>query len=221
MGISVNYNTIPPQSGLYQRLQREKPLAVLMTDLFRCGQIYRFFEIDPDEHQEILQWVFEDHRDTFESLADTQRWFAEFAQELERTRAQYPGIEARTASLEKTSDIIEHQLRQHFATEKGKTGEAIVDRLLFGDETLAGHFMRGEKHTLGLVSRKVLREGTRLLEGLGAEKLFRGFGDGLDAKELFRRYSGRDQTAREHYTLWRRLYSVAADKGELIVVGMN
>lgn len=98
MGVAVHYVAIPPSSILHARAQEEKPIAVLMGALFRYGTtIYRFFEIDFEEREEILGWVVEDYPDTFSGQEEAQTWFEEFRHELERTRASFPGIENRYA----------------------------------------------------------------------------------------------------------------------------
>jgi hypothetical protein len=110
MGVSVLYSAIPPEGNLYKRLHEEKAFTILMVDLFAYGNgIFRFFEIEPDEVAEILEWVVESHPDTFGSDLDANLWIDEFRAELYRTRQTHPGIEDRTASLEKTSDEIEQR----------------------------------------------------------------------------------------------------------------
>ncbi|MEH2418331.1 hypothetical protein [Nostoc sp.] len=76
MGVSVLYSAIPPCSTLYTRLQREKALSILVVYLFPygCG-IFRFFEIEPEEINEILEDIIETHQEAFGSeLDDFERW---------------------------------------------------------------------------------------------------------------------------------------------------
>ncbi|MEH2079633.1 MAG: hypothetical protein V7K89_06360 [Nostoc sp.] len=63
MGVYVLYSPIPPDSMLYARLQIEKALSILVVSLFPygCG-IFRFFEIEPEEINEILEDVIETHQ---------------------------------------------------------------------------------------------------------------------------------------------------------------
>ncbi|MEH1778861.1 MAG: hypothetical protein V7L26_07055 [Nostoc sp.] len=99
MGVSVLYSAIPPGSTLYAHLQSEKALT-LVVSLFPhgCG-IFRFFEIDPEEIDEILEDVIETHQETFGSGLEADRVIAQLRSELRLTRQAYPGIEDRTALL--------------------------------------------------------------------------------------------------------------------------
>lgn len=111
MGISVMYSAIPPSSILYTRLQREKVLSILVNDLFIYGNgIFSFFEIEPEEVNEILEEVIEAHQDVFGSKDEAVQIIAEFRSELSDTCQAYPGIENRTAMLEKSVDEIEKRL---------------------------------------------------------------------------------------------------------------
>lgn len=112
-----------------------------------------FFEIDPDEVEEILESVIKIHRDTLRSESEARYWFNEFQSELERTRNLYPGIEDRTASLEKSANEIEKRLVQQLSRRQGKDATELVKRLMFSDQTFTPHFVKPiEYEALELVS---------------------------------------------------------------------
>src|SRR5262245_23220613 len=112
MGVSVHYWAVPPSSTLFGRLQSEKAFATLMAALFCYGNgiFYFFDESDPEENEEILDWVIESRRDILGPEPEARRWIEDFRQELEHTRSAFPGVERRVTSLEKTSELIEERL---------------------------------------------------------------------------------------------------------------
>jgi len=172
MGVSVLYSAIPPSSTLYARLQREKALSILVVSLFPygCG-IFRFFEIEPEEVNEILEEVIEAYQDIFGSELEADQLIDEFRSELRRTRQAYPGIEDRTASLEKSSTEIEKRLSQELSRRQIANANDIVQRLMFGDQTLAPTLLPAGE-SLGLISRELVREGASILRQINPEMLF-------------------------------------------------
>lgn len=207
MGVSVLYRAIPPTSTLYEGLQQEKAFNTLMVSLFPygCG-IYRFFEIEGDEVEEILEWVIESNQDTFGSESEVRSWINEFQSELERTRNLYPGIENRTASMEKSSYEIEKRLVQELTRRQGEDATDIVSRLMFGDQTLASHLVPPEGDVLGLISLPLVQEGARILQEVEPEMLF------TEDEDWQKWYM-------EHFQKWRELYFLAAENQEEILVG--
>ena len=205
--VSVLYSAIPPKSTLYKRLQQEKAFNILMITLFDygCG-IFRFFEIDHDEVEEILEWVIESHRDMLGSESEARRWINEFQSELERTRNLYPGIEDRTALLEKSAGEIEKRLVQELNRRQVEDATEVVSRLLFGDQTLAPHLVLPEEDALELVSFPLVQEGARILQEVEPEM-------------LFTRDEGWQGWCLEHFQEWRELYFAAAENQEEILVG--
>jgi hypothetical protein len=203
MGVSVLYSAIPPSSTLYARLQREKALSILVVSFFPygCG-IFRFFEIDPEEIDEILQNVIETHQETFESELEADRVIAQLRSELRLTRQAYPGIEDRTASLEKSSAEIEKRLSQELSRRKVANADEIVEKLMFGDQTLAPTLLSAEE-SLGLISSELVSEGASILRQIDPETLF-----------------ARDEWYLDNFKQWKDLYLSAADKNEEILVGV-
>ncbi|MEH2265270.1 hypothetical protein [Nostoc sp.] len=203
MGVSVLYSAIPPSSTLYSRLQREKALSILVVYLFHygCG-IFRFFEIDPEEINEILEDVIETQQETFGSELEADRVIAELRSELRLTRQAYPGIEDRIALLEKTSAEIEKRLSQELSRRKFANADEIVEKLMFGDRTLAPTLLSTEE-SLGLISCELVSEGASIFRQIDPETLF-----------------ARDESCFEDFERWRNLYLLAADKNEEILVAV-
>ncbi|MEH2201345.1 hypothetical protein [Nostoc sp.] len=203
MGVSVLYSAIPPSSTLHSRLQREKALSLLVVSLFPygCG-IFRFFEIDPEEVNEILEDVIETHQETFGSELEADRVIAELRSELRLTRQAYPGIEDRIALLEKTSVEIEKRLSQELSRRKFANADEIVEKLMFGDRTLAPTLLSIEE-SLGLISCELVSEGASIFRQIDPETLF-----------------ARDESCFEDFEQWRNLYLLAAEKNEEILVAV-
>ncbi|WP_335144691.1 hypothetical protein [Nostoc sp.] len=207
MGVSVLYNAIPPSSTLYARLQSEKALSILVVSLFPhgCG-IFRFFEIDPEEIDEILEYFIETHQEIFGSELEANRVIAELRSELRLTRQAYPGIEDRTASLEKSSAQINERLSQELSRRKFANAHKIVEKLMFGNRTLAPTLLSSEE-SLRLISRELVSEGAGILRQ-------------IDPETLFARDEGREGWCLDHFEQWRGLYLSADDKNEEILVGV-
>jgi hypothetical protein len=218
MGVSILYSAIPVDSLLYARLQQEKALSILMISLFTCGcGIFRFFEINPEEIDEILADVIERHRETFGSELEANQAIAEFRSELSRTRQAYSGIEDRMALLEKSSIEIEMALLEKSSIEIEKrllheltkrqiaNDSGIVKRLMFADQTLAPNLLPvGE--SLGLISRELVSEGASIFRQINPETLF-----AIDEE-----WEG---WCLSHLERWRGLYLAADENNEIILVG--
>ncbi|MEH2019085.1 hypothetical protein [Nostoc sp.] len=207
MGVSVLYSAIPPDSLLYARLQSQKALSILVVSPFPygCG-IFRFFEIEPEEINEILEDVIETHQETFGSELEADRVIAQFRSELRLTRQAYPGIEDRRASLEKSSVEIEKRLSQELSRRKFANAHKIVEKLMFGDQTLAPTLLSADE-SFGLISRELVSEGAGILRQ-------------IDPETLFARDEGRERWYLDHFERWRDLYLSAAEKNEEILVGV-
>ncbi|MBW4583554.1 MAG: hypothetical protein KME42_28670 [Tildeniella nuda ZEHNDER 1965/U140] len=208
MGVTVNYSAIPPSSTLYARLQREKLFAILMISLFSqgCG-IFNFFEeIEPEEVNELLEYVIEEHQDIFGSDLEADQIIAEFRTELRLTRKAYPGIEGRIAFLEKSSNEIMERLTQELARRKVENADEIVVKIMFGDQSFAP-ILLPESESLGLISRESVREGARILRQIEPETLF--------AKD-----EGWEGWCLNHFEHWRDLYLSADERNEEILVGV-
>lgn len=200
MGVSVLYSAIPPTSRLYARLQHERAFNVLMVALFPYGnRIFRFFEIEPDEVEEILEFVIDAYQDIFGSESAADAIIDEFRAELLQTRAAYPGIEDRTASLEKSSIVIQERLTQQLSQQPNIDAIALVEKLLYGDQTLGSTLPANE--SLRLISHELVQHGAKILQQVDPDSL-------LADNEWYR----------SHFQWWRNLYFAAAERNEIILV---
>jgi len=213
MGVSVIYSAIPLSSALYARLQREKPFAILMASFFHHGDgIFHFFkfhfsEIEPEQMYEILEWLTEMYQDTFRSELEAEQMMAEFRSELRRTCQAYPGIENRTVRLVGKSSNIEERLIQELTRRQIANANAMVTKLIFGDQAVAPTLLP-EEDSLGLISRELVREGARILRQIEPESLFKG-------NEEWERWYLND------FENWRDLYLSADERNEAILVRVH
>ncbi len=209
MSVSIHFWAVPPESPLFQRLERDRTFASLMAALFphRRG-VYTFFsEIEAGERARILELAIQERRSRLGPEPEARRAIEELRQELERTRAAHPGIERRRCVLEYTSFIIEKQLVE--ALKPVRTGAArFVRDLIYGDRVLGKSgtggiesIMEDQKNTVGAVSPALVREAAQLFHVPDAEAMFAG---------LWRV---------ENFQDWRRLYGEAAAQGEALLVG--
>jgi hypothetical protein len=209
MGVSIHYWAVPPTSTLFRRLQSEKAFAALMAALFPygCGIFCFFEEIDLEEREEILEWVIESRKTALGSESEARRWIAEFRQELERSRAAWPGVERRVTSLEKTSELIEERLLRELNRSHNGSAEEFLRGLMFGDQELGRNLGLAARDVLGLISARLVGEGAAALNG-------------LDAEVLFVKNEGWEQYHLESYQHWRQLFQEAAAQGEVLLVGV-
>jgi hypothetical protein len=205
MGVSVHYWAIPPQSRLYARLQVDRGFYMLMAYMFPygCG-IYRFSEVDPQEREEIIEDVIQWGQAVLGPEPEARRRVAELLAELERTRGEFPGVEQRTAMLEKCSSAIEERLTQELKTVRTDAAE-FTHRVMFGDKDFARHLGLQLDDSLGWVPLPVVREGAAALERLRPEELF----------------PGSARWDRDNYKPWRQLYLEAARHGEELLFGFS
>jgi hypothetical protein len=209
MSVSIHFWAVPPESPLFQRLERDRAFASLMAALFPYGRgVYTFFsEIEAGERAGILELAIQERRSRLGPEPEARRAIEEFRQELERVRAAHPGIEQRRCVLEYTAFIIEKQLAA--ALKPARAGAArFVRDLIYGDRVLgksgAGgieSIMEDQKNTVGAVSPGLVREAAQLLHAPDAE----GLSGSLWQVENFQD--------------WRRLYGEAAEKEEALLVG--
>jgi hypothetical protein len=206
MGCSILYSAIPPNSSLYLRLQSEKALSILVASLFPygCG-IFRFFEIEPEEIDEIIENVIEIHQEVFESKLELDRVIAEFRSQLTLTRQAFPGIEDRTAMLEKCVDEIEQRLVQELTTRQVADAKEIVQKLLEGDRTFASDLLSPEDETLGLISRELVREGASIFRQIVPKTMF----------------AENEDWYLEQLQELKDLYLAADEHNEVILVGLS
>ena len=208
MSVCVHYWAIPPQSRLYQRLQQDSAFNTLMASLFPygCG-IYRLFEIEPEEVEEIIDAVIQRHRAVLGSNTKARCRIAEVRAELERTCVEFPGIEKRAYMVEKCSSDIEQRLLQALRNDHPDAAE-LTSKMLFGDKLLAPHLRKPGEDILGLASLSLVQEAAGILGR-------------LRPKYLFPSSEGWEKWCRENYTKWRKMYLETAEHGEEILIGVS
>lgn len=201
---SVHYWAIPPQSRLYARLQEDRAFYALMAYLFPHGfGIYWLPDMEPKEARVLVGDVVERRRSALGPPPEARRRVSEFLAEVERTRAEFPGIERRTAMLEKCWSEVEEQLTQALQRVRPDAAE-LTKKLLFGDKEFAPHLRQAGEDRLGLISQPLVREGAAFLERLKPEDLFPS-----------------DEWCRDNYSEWREAYLAAAEHAEELVMGVS
>jgi hypothetical protein len=208
MSHSLHFWALPPSSSLFRRLQTEKAFVALVAALFHYGRgIFYFFEDeDAQQREEILGDVLESRRYALGSGAEARRSIDDFRLELNRTRAAYPGIEQRAASLEGTSEAFAERLAEEFSAVLGQNAGSFVEKLMFGDQVLGRDLGLRDEDVLGLATADSVREAAGLLSHVNAEALF------TDGGEL-------DEWQLEHFRNWRQLFKEAATNGEILLIG--
>ena len=100
MGVSVRYQAVPARSPFYLRLQQDCAFHSLLTALFSCGAgVFNFLTSEPAEAEAVLEEAVARHPEVLGSAAEARQRVAEFRAELERTRREFPGIEAQFVSI--------------------------------------------------------------------------------------------------------------------------
>jgi hypothetical protein len=223
MGVSLHYWAVPPSSGLFKRLQTDRPSLALMGALFPHGSgIYFFFDgHSATEREDILQEVIDRHQRFLGPEATAMRVIEEFREEVGRTRLSHPGVERRGCSLEKTGFLVQERLSEALNQVRDDASE-FVERLLYGDQlhgALKGQEVNVEEFSVeelvemasdlarqcgNFVSPSLVSEGAELLRALDAEALF--LNDAVWQLQSFQR--------------WRRLYLEVAAHDEALCCGV-
>ncbi len=174
MGFSVIYSAIPPSSNLYLRLQREKALNLLVSFIFSDGfGIFHFFEIDPKDIEESLENIVDVYPEIFKSKLDVDRIVAELQSELTLTCQASPGIDYRTAMLEKSSSEIKQRLIQELSRKQIDNAEDFVQKLLFGDRIFAPNLLSPDEYeSLNLISCQLVKDGASFFRQIDPKTIF-------------------------------------------------
>jgi hypothetical protein len=210
MGVTLSYQAIPPTSNFYRRAMQEKPLYTLLVSLFpyRCGT-FSFFDINPlfpgdsiNEINESIEDVLKEHQDIFGSELEASLAVAEYRHELMLTCQEFPGIERRTASLEKTGEEVKERLSQELERRKIENYELIIEDLLYGDRIFAPSDLSTEAHTLCLVSRDAVSQGAAILRQIDPASLF-----SIEEEYYF-----------DSFACWRKFYMEVDENKEEILM---
>lgn len=137
------------------------------------------------------------------------RFFAELA----HARANFPGVEQRTAMLEKCDDRIKNRLTKALTEDYINPARMVYkimmgDRILYldsSDEDQSNDFF-GD--TIGLISPSIVQEGAAILEQ-------------IELQDLFPRGENLDDWDRDNYRKWRQTYLAAAEHQEALLVGRS
>ncbi len=210
MGVTLSYQAI------YQRLQQEQTLNILMVSLFPQGNgIFRFFDIDPlvpgDSIRSInndLERVIKRHHEIFGSELEASLTVAEYCSELILTCRNYPGIEDRRSSMEKTFDEIKEWLSRELSRINFVDAGEIIGRIMFGDRTFAPDMLTGKEESLYLISRETVSECASILRQIDPVAM-------LDIKD-----DDWDEYLLENLVEWRDFCLEADEKGEEILIGV-
>lgn len=206
MGVSVMYNAIPIESSLYKRIQTEKALCILVNSLtIYGGGLFSFFDLDAEETQEILGHVVENSPDVFGSQAEADQIISDFRSEIMAARQAYPGIENRTALIEKSFDDIEKCLAQAFLQRRIEQADEWALKLLTGDRSLAPNLLAPEDNPIDMISFELVKEGSLILRSVEPDALR------SDAPHW-------REWGLEHLKAWRELYLVGSENKEAILV---
>lgn len=172
--VFIRYSAIPPSSELYSRLQSEKALNFLVDFVFTDGGgIFRFFEIDPEEIDDGFENIVRGYPKIFKSQLELERVIADLRSLLTLTRQTFPGIEDRTATLEKSWQEIEERLVQELLKKQVTNAEELVQKLLEGDRTFAPNLLSaGGYESLRLISRELVKEGASIFRQIDPKTLF-------------------------------------------------
>lgn len=205
MSVSVMYNAIPIDSSLYARIQQENPLCYLVKNLTTYGGgLFDFVTTDPfDEIQDILESLVEAHPGIFGTQADLI--ISDFRAEIENTHRNYPGIETRTALIEKSFDEIKQCLVREFSWKQLQSSDQFVQELLMGDQSLAPNLLTQEDYPIGMVSYNLVQEGAKILESIDPDQIQ------VDVPYW-------SDWGLEHLKAWRDLYLMASRHREVILV---
>lgn len=172
--VFIRYSAIPPSSELYSRLQSEKALNFLVDFVFTDGGgIFRYFEIDPEEIDDSFENVVRGYPKIFKSQLELERVIADLRSLLTLTRQTFPGIEDRTATLEKSWQEIEERLVQELSRSQVANAKETVQQLLEGDRTFAPNLLLPREYeSLRLISCELVREGASIFRQLDPKTLF-------------------------------------------------
>lgn len=179
---------------------------LLVERLFPYGNgIFRFFEIEPAEIDEILNDVIEEHQNILGSESEATVWIDQFREEIRLTCEAYPGIEDRSTMLE-SATRIERRLSQKLVEQQVENASERVRSLIVGVQDFAPHLSGADfEYRMMVVPLSLVQEGARLLQEIDPNTFF-------TEQEDERGYN------RTQFTGLRNLYLEAAERNEEVLV---
>jgi hypothetical protein len=212
MSTSVHYLAIPPESDLYRCLQEEPACNAIMFHLLPYSHdLYHFFDIGEMEVEETIEDILSRYRSLLgeKPMLKIDAFFAE----LERTRTNYPGIEHRSAMLEKCDTDIQSRLTKILA-KKHEDAASLAQKIVQGDGVLhpdlrqPGQTRQPWEDIIGLVSPPTVQEGAIILEK-------------LKPRDLFPLHQNLDSWYRDNYRRWQKAYIAAAENNEALLIRIS
>lgn len=174
--------------------------------IFKTGS-----RISAEEVREIVEDIFEGGPSLLGKTPKLK--VASFFKDLASARTLSPGIEQRTAMLEKCDHRIRSHLERALMTDYLNTAK-LVHRIIIGDkiigldpskEQLQDFAMGG---VIGIILPSTVQKGAEILAQI--EPIY-----------LFPQDNDSDDWNRDNYERWRRTYLAAADHGEALLVGRS
>jgi hypothetical protein len=209
MSVWTCFQSIPTGCSLYARLHVDPAFNALMAAIFdHCGGAFRFVRSDEAGVEDYFDSLMEDDPNPLGPEPEARRILGEFRAEMERTRLDYPGLEARAAAFRGTYPEIHGRLSNALTSQRDDAA-AWADLLIFGDRELAPDLPPPRGGRLALVSHPLICEGAGVLQALEPETLF-GKSSEPDSYD----------SGYENYRDWRQLILSAAELEEEILVGV-
>jgi hypothetical protein len=208
MGVILVYQSLPPDSDFYSRLQNDRAFRVLASSLFTAGSVFHIFQYVPESFNEYMEAAISRHPNIFcGTELETSLIIQDFCESLRSTCRDYPEIVYNSGSLEKSFEEISNMLTQELSQRKFEDVDDIVATLLYGDTTFGSRISSHEESfPLALTSREAVVKGASILRQIEPEILFPG-GD-----------NGDEGWYAEDFREWRKFYLSADELGAEIIM---
>ena len=198
MGRCTIYQALPERSVLFERISKDRPIRLLFIVLFNQGRgPLHLRHLEKTSPEALAQ------SDEYEDLDAVKRAFFELESEADRAIHEHPGLTERYAFLQKSEFEIERRLTAELARRGINEVEAVVRRMIFGEDGMWPD-PDIEEWGLGLVRARDVRIGADLLKPIEPDTLF-----GVSETE---------SANRDDYKALRDLYIDASERDEVIVM---
>ncbi len=207
MGVTLNYQAIPPRSSFYLRLQNDRDFRVLANSLSCSGNLFNLFEHDPEEFNEYMREAISCNRDMLcRTNLEKSMLIGDFRESVRIICRDYPKIVRADASLDKSFEEISDKLIEELLKRKFDNVDDIVANLLYGDIELGKIIVPAEElYGFASTSREAVKKGANILRQIEPEALF--------SEEEEWRYL-------EDFREWKEFYILADDLGAEIVIDL-
>jgi hypothetical protein len=208
MTVILVYQSLPPDSDFYSRLQNDRAFRVLASSLFTAGSVFHIFQYVPESFNEYMEEAISRHPDVFcGTEAETSLIIGDFREALRITCRDYPEIVYNAGSLEQSFEEISDALTEELSRRKFEDVDDIIATLLYGDITFGNWISPDEEsYALALTSREAVRKGASILRKIEPEMLFPGGDD------------GDEEWYSEDFREWRKFYLSADDLDAEIIM---